>query len=60
MVESFWADVRRNDDSVIYPVDTYDLVFDDSKEAGLLLNDYKNRITVKDFNGSETLSTAKH
>ncbi|SFE81373.1 hypothetical protein [Succiniclasticum ruminis] len=60
LAEDKWYERLRNDDSVIYPVDTYDLVFDDSKEAGLLLNDYKNRITVKDFNGSETLSTAKH
>ena len=52
LAEDNWYERLRNDDSVIYPVDTYDLVFDDSKEAESLLSDYKNRITIKDFNGS--------
>lgn len=60
LAEDNWYERLRNDESVIYPVDTYDLVFDDSKEAESLLNDYKNKITIKDFNGSETLSAAKH
>ena len=58
--EENWYEHFREDDSVLYPVDTYDLAFDDSKEAGALLNDYKHRIPVKDFGGPETLSDAKH
>ena len=58
--EDKWYERFQNDDSILYPVDTYELAFDDIKEAGLLLNDYKNRIPVKDFIGLETLSDAKH
>ena len=36
------------------------LFFDLNKKAELLLNDYRNRLPVKDFKGSETLLTAKH
>ena len=55
-----WHEHLRDDDSVLYPVDTYELVFDDIKEAELLLKDYRNRISVKGFNGTATLSTTKH
>ena len=58
--EDNWHERFRDDDSIIYLVDTYNLAFDDIKEAELLLNDYKNRIPVKDFIGLETLSVAKH
>lgn len=58
--EKDWHERFRDDDSIIYPVDTYDLAFDDIKEAELLLNDFKNRIPVKDFSGLETLSGARH
>ena len=58
--EKDWHERFRDDDSIIYPVDTYDLAFDDIKEAELLLNDFKNRIPVKDFSGPETLSGARH
>ena len=55
-----WYERFRDDDSILYPVDTYDMAFDDNKEAELLLNDYRNQIPVKDFKGIETLKTAKH
>lgn len=55
-----WYERFRDDNSMIYPVDTYDLAFDDIKEAELLLSDYKHRIPVKDFCGLQTLSSAKH
>ncbi len=55
-----WHERFRDDDSILYPVDTYDMAFDDFKDAESLLNDYRNRVTVKDFNGAETLVTAKH
>ena len=55
-----WHERFRDDDSILYPVDTYDMAFDDKKEAEALLNDYRNRIPVKDFKGTETLLTAKH
>lgn len=58
--EDDWYVRLYDDDSDIYPVDTYDLVFDDIKTAGLLLDDYKNTIPIKDFDGPETLSAAKH
>ena len=55
-----WYDRFRDDDSILYPVDTYDMAFDNNKEAESLLNDYRNRIPVKDFKGPETLLAAKH
>ena len=55
-----WHERFRNDDSILYSVDTYDMAFDDEKEAESVLNDYRNRVPVKDFNGSETLVAAKH
>ena len=58
--EKDWHERFRDDDSIIYPVDTYDLAFDEVKEADLLLYDFKNRIPVKDFSGPETLSGARH
>ncbi|MBR2802518.1 MAG: hypothetical protein IKE21_08075 [Erysipelotrichaceae bacterium] len=55
-----WHERFRDDDSILYTVDTYDMAFDDHKEAESLLNDYRNRVIVKDFKGAETLATAKH
>ncbi len=55
-----WHGRFRDDDSILYPVDTYDMAFDDHKKAESLLNDYRNRVPVKDFKGAETLVTAKH
>ena len=54
-----WHGRFRDDDSILYPVDTYDMAFDDHKKAESLLNDYRNRVPVKDFKGAETLVTAK-
>lgn len=58
--ENNWHERLCEDDSVIYPVDTYDMAFDDIKEAERLLDDYKHKTAIKDFSGSETLLTAKH
>ena len=58
--EDNWPERLHDDDSVIYPVETYGLAFDDVTNAELLLNDYKHRRPVKDFGGLETLSAAKH
>lgn len=55
-----WHEHFRDDDSILYPVDTYDMAFDDNKEAKSLLNDYRNRVPIKDFKGAETLGTVKH
>jgi hypothetical protein len=55
-----WHVRFRDDDSILYPVDAYDMVFDDKKEAELVLNNYRNRISVKNFSGTETLAAAKH
>lgn len=55
-----WHEHFRDDDSILYPVDTYDMAFDDRIMAESLLNDYRNRVPVKDFKGTETLVTAKH
>jgi len=58
--EENWHERFRDDDEVLYPVDTYEMAFDDNKEAESLLNDYRNRVHVKDFKGAETLAAAKH
>ena len=55
-----WHERFRDDDSILYPVDTYDMAFDDHKMAESLLNDYRNRVPVKDFKGAETLAASKH
>ncbi len=55
-----WHERFRDDDSILYPVDTYDMTFDDRKEVESLLNDYRNQVPIKDFKGPETLLTAKH
>ena len=55
-----WHERFRDDDSVLYSVDTYDMAFDDHKVAESILNDYRNQVPVKDFKGAETLVTAKH
>ena len=55
-----WHERFRDDDSILYPVDTYDMAFDDNIKAESLLNDYRNRVPVKAFNGTETLADAKH
>ena len=55
-----WHERFRDDDSILYPVDTYDMAFDDHKIAESLLNDYRNRVSVKDFKGAETLAASKH
>ena len=34
--------------------------FDDYKKSESLLNEYRNRVPVKDFKGTETLAAAKH
>ncbi len=55
-----WHSRFRDDDSILYPVDTYDMTFDDKNAAESLLDDYNNQIPVKDFKGAETLATTKH
>ena len=55
-----WHEQFRDDDSILYPVDTYDMAFDDRIKAEALLNDYRNRVPVKGFKGAETISIAKH
>ena len=58
--EENWHKRLRDDASLLYPVDTYDLAFDSVKGAAPLLRDYKNKTPVKAFIGPETLSAAKH
>ena len=55
-----WHERFRDDDSILYHVDTYDMAFNDKKEAESLLKDYRNLIPVKNFKGAETLVTAKN
>ncbi|MBR2727510.1 MAG: hypothetical protein IKD71_06435 [Solobacterium sp.] len=55
-----WHERFRDDDSILYPVDAYDMAFDDHKKAESLLNDYRNRVPVKGFKGAETLAAAEH
>lgn len=56
--ETDWQQRLRDDDSVLYSVDAYELGFDDAKRAELLLKDYRNRINIKDCTGPEVFSTA--
>ena len=55
-----WHERFRDNDSILYPIDTYDMAFDDKKAAMSLLDDYRNQVPIKDFKGAETLTTAKH
>ena len=55
-----WYERLRDDDSILYPVDTYDMAFDDNKAAESLLNEYRNRVLIKEFNATETMAAAKH
>ena len=41
-----WHGRFRDDDSILYPVDTYDMAFDDTEKAESLLNDYRNQVPV--------------
>ena len=58
--EENWYILFRDDDSIIYPIDTYNMAFDDIEEAERLLSDYKHKTAIKGFGSSETLLTAKH
>jgi len=55
-----WYERFPDDDSAIYPIEIYNMAFDDAEEAGRLLNAYQHKTVIKDFNGPETLLTAKH
>ena len=55
-----WHERFRDDDSILNPIDTYEMAFDDHIRDESLLNDYRNRVIVKGFKGAETLETAKH
>ena len=55
-----WYERFRDNDSIIYPFDTYYLAFDDVNEAKKVMTDYRNIRPTKDFEGPETLSCAKH
>lgn len=50
----------RDDDSILYDIDAYDLAFDDRKGAESLLSDYRNQTSAKDFDGPQTLAAVKH
>ncbi len=58
--EANWYERFRDDDSVFYDIETYDLAFDDAQGAELLLKDYRHKTPVKDFNGPETITATKH
>ena len=60
LTEENWHEIFRNTDSVIYNIDAYDFVFDDIEVAESLLNEYTNKLAVKDFVGPETLAKSKH
>lgn len=44
-----WFIRFQDDDSIIYPVDTYDLIFDDIKKAERLMDDYRHKAFIKDL-----------
>ncbi len=49
-----------HDDSVIYEIDTYNMAFDDVKEAERIMNDFQHKTVIRDFSGSAALLRAKH
>lgn len=49
-----------HDDSVIYEIDTYNMAFDDVKEAERIMNDFQHQTVIRDFSGSAALLRAKH
>ncbi len=55
-----WYQRLHEDDSVLFPVDTYEMAFDDVKEAESLMNDYMHKTAIKDFSGPETAAAANH
>ena len=55
-----WHERFRDDDSILYPVETYDMAFDDHKKAESLLNDYRNKVSVNGFKGAQIPPAAKH
>ncbi|MBQ6478726.1 MAG: hypothetical protein IJI44_05070 [Erysipelotrichaceae bacterium] len=60
LADDGWYIRFQDDDSIIYPVDGYDLTFDEIKKAEQLLDEYRHKTFIKDYNGSETLSKARH
>ncbi len=58
--EENWYERFRDDDSILYPVDTYNMGFDYPNETKQLLNEYKHETVIKDSDSSETLLSAKH
>ena len=56
----YWHQKLREDDYELYAVDTYEMAFDNAEEAGSLLNDYEKVTVIKDYNGLETINSAKH
>jgi hypothetical protein len=58
--EDDWYVRLYDDDSVIYTIDAYDLVFDNRQDAERLINNHKHILSIKDFDGLDTLSSAKH
>lgn len=60
MDDDGWHQRFQNDSSLFYPIDACELAFDDAGKAEALLNDYKNKKFIKDFNGLESISSARH
>ena len=58
--EENWHERFRDDDSILYAVDTYEMSFDDVNAAESLLNDYENRTAIASFLTPETLSAVNH
>jgi hypothetical protein len=55
-----WHERFRDDDSILYPIESYAPAFDNAEGAESLLDDYKNHVSINCVDPSETLSTAKH
>ena len=58
--EDDWYRQLRDEESVIYPVDTYELAFDDIKTAESVWNAYTHQRMIKDLSDLGSLSNAKH
>ncbi|MBR4445447.1 MAG: hypothetical protein IKS37_06110 [Solobacterium sp.] len=58
--EDGWHTHFQEDDSILYPVDEFYMGFDDMEKAQFILNWYEQKTSIKDYNGLETLASAKH
>ena len=58
--EKKWYERLYDDEIGAFQIDTYELCFDDTDKAAEIFDSYKNRTSIKDFKGIETIHSVKH